>query len=166
MKITIREASTQDFAVITSLSIRAYQEYSQALTPEHWHTMQTGLSGIAKHAQQAKPLVAELEGKLIGSVVYYAPGTSNSQIFQPEWASLRLLAVSPEHRGRGIGKLLSQKCINRAKTDKADVIGLHTSELMTKARRMYEKLGFRQDIELPRRLGVRYWRYILDLREI
>ena len=34
---------------------------------------------------------------------------------------------------------------------------------MTGAMKMYEKLGFERDIELPRSLGLRYWRYLLDL---
>jgi hypothetical protein len=43
------------------------------------------------------------------------------------------------------------------------VIGLFTSELMTGAQQLYESLGFRRERELPPRLGLRYWRYKLDL---
>jgi ribosomal protein S18 acetylase RimI-like enzyme len=93
------------------------------------------------------------------------PGASDSRLFQPEWASLRMLAVSPQHRGQGIGRQLSLECVRRAKQDKAEVVGLHTSELMVAARRMYERLGFKQEIELPRHLGIKYWRYVLKLAE-
>ena len=77
-----------------------------------------------------------------------------------------MLAVSPKYRGQGIGRQLTKECIQRAKRDQAEVIGLHTSELMVTARRMYEKLGFQQDTELPRNFGIRYWRYILKLAEL
>ena len=76
-----------------------------------------------------------------------------------------MLAVSPQHRGQGIGRQLSLECVRRAKQDKAEVVGLHTSELMVAARRMYERLGFQQEIELPRLLGIKYWRYVLKLAE-
>ncbi len=42
-------------------------------------------------------------------------------------------------------------------------IGLFTSELMTAARRLYERLGFQQDGEISGRHGFRYWRYKLRL---
>ncbi len=35
-------------------------------------------------------------------------------------------------------------------------MGLYTSELMTVARKMYPKMGFQQDKELPSILGLRY----------
>jgi ribosomal protein S18 acetylase RimI-like enzyme len=74
-----------------------------------------------------------------------------------------MLAVLPQYRGQGISQQLSLACIHRAKQDRAEVIALHTSKLMINARRMYERPGFQQDIELPRRLGIRYWRYVLKL---
>ncbi|NJM27443.1 MAG: GNAT family N-acetyltransferase [Pseudanabaena sp. RU_4_16] len=67
--------------------------------------------------------------------------------------------------GQGIGQQLSLACIHRAKQDRAEAIALHTSELMIDARRIYERLGFQQDIELPHRLGIKYWRYVLKLQE-
>jgi ribosomal protein S18 acetylase RimI-like enzyme len=162
---TIRDALTTDFDEIASLSVEAYREYSKSLSLEDWDKMKTSLSNISKIAERAKLIVAEQDRELVGSVAYYHPGTSASHLFQPEWASLRMLAVSPKYRGQGIGRKLTQECIQRAKSDRAKVIGLHTSELMVAARCMYEKLGFQQDTELPRNFGIRYWRYILKLAE-
>ncbi|WP_226593810.1 hypothetical protein [Microseira wollei] len=34
---------------------------------------------------------------------------------------------------------------------------------MITAREMYAQIGFQQDIELPQRLGIRYWRYFMQL---
>ncbi|MGV0028548.1 hypothetical protein [Phormidesmis priestleyi] len=36
---------------------------------------------------------------------------------------------------------------------------------MVAARRMYEGLGFNQDIELPSHFGIKYWRYVLTVAE-
>ncbi len=41
-------------------------------------------------------------------------------------------------------------------------IGLHTSEAMTTARGLYERMGFVVDGDLPTNFGLRYWRYRLN----
>lgn len=55
--------------------------------------------------------------------------------------------------------------MDRARRDGAGVLGLHTSELMTVARRMYGSMGFRVERELPPNYGLRYWLYTLDPHE-
>jgi ribosomal protein S18 acetylase RimI-like enzyme len=163
MVVIIREALAQEMNEVESLTVDAYREYSDALTSDNWEIMRANLSNVAAIAQQGQLIVAQHDQNLVGSVVYCPPGTSDIRLCPPEWASLRLLAVSPRYQGQGIGQRLCLACIDRAKQDKAEVMGLHTSELMVKARRMYEKLGFQQDIELPHRLGIQYWRYVLRL---
>jgi ribosomal protein S18 acetylase RimI-like enzyme len=163
MNPIIRDAYPHDFDEIASVSVVSYQEYAEALTPENWEIMKQTLSSISRFAEPATFIVGEHNNRVIGSVAYYSPGYSDIRIFPSDWASIRLLAVLPEYRGRGIGKALTQTCIERAKRDGAEVIGLYTSELMVTAREMYAQLGFQQDIELPQRLGIRYWRYVMQL---
>lgn len=165
MAVIIRNALEREVDDVASLTVEAYSEYSYALTSDNWEIMRTRLSNVAAIAKQGQLLVAKRNQELVGSVVYHPPGASDSRLFQPEWASLRMLAVSPRHRGQGIGQQLSLECIHRARQDKAEVVGLHTSELMAAARQMYEKLGFQQEIELPRHFEIRYWRYVLKLAE-
>lgn len=165
MAVIIRDALAQEFGNVTSLTVEAYREYSHALTADNWEIMRTNLSNVAAIAEQGRLIVAQQDQELVGAVVYHPPGASDSRLFSPEWASLRMLAVSPRHRGQGIGQQLSLECVHRAKQDKAEVVGLHTSELMAAARQMYEKLGFKQEIELPRHFGIQYWRYVLKLAE-
>jgi ribosomal protein S18 acetylase RimI-like enzyme len=164
MAAIVRDALIQDFEEVAAIAVEAYREYSHALTPDNWHTMQTNLSNVAAIAKQGKVMVAELSRELVGSVGYCPPGHSDSLFFQPEWASIRMLAVLPQYRGQGISQQLTLECIHRAQQDRGEVIALYSSELMMNARRMYERLGFQQDIELPRRLGIRYWRYVLKLQ--
>lgn len=165
MAVIVRDALAQEVDDVALLTVEAYREYSQALTSDNWEIMRTNLSNVIEIAKQGRLIVAQQDQELVGSVVYHPPGASESRLFQPEWASLRMLAVLPQHRGQGIGQQLSLECIHRAKQDKAEVVGLHTSELMAAARQMYEKLGFKQEIELPRHFGIQYWRYVLKLAE-
>jgi ribosomal protein S18 acetylase RimI-like enzyme len=165
MVVTIRDALEQEFDDVVSLNIEAYREYSHTLTLDNWEKMRGSLSKVAEIAKPGRLIVAQRDRELVGSVVYHPPGASSSRLFQPEWASLRMLAVLPQHRNQGIGQQLSLECVRRAKQDKAEVFGLHTSELMVAAKRMYERLGFEQDIELPSNFGIRYWRYLMRLME-
>ncbi len=61
---------------------------------------------------------------------------------------IRLLAVAPEHRGRGLGELLTRECLARARAlGRAQVI-LHTTRAMRTAWALYERLGFTRAPEL------------------
>jgi ribosomal protein S18 acetylase RimI-like enzyme len=55
--------------------------------------------------------------------------------------------VAPEARGRGIGRLLTEECIRRARAGGRTAVGLHTTEFMAVARSMYERMGF---VRVPR----------------
>jgi ribosomal protein S18 acetylase RimI-like enzyme len=161
--IVIRHALDSQYDEVASLNVEAFREYAQALAPGDWVIMQANLLKVPEMAKRGKLMVAQQDELVVGAIVYCAPGTSDERIFQREWASLRLLAVLPQHRGQGIGRQLTLACIQQSKQDKAAVIALHTSELMVAARRMYEQLGFQQDMELPRHFGIQYWRYVLKL---
>ena len=164
-QIMISDAVSQDFEEIADILVEAYQQYAEALTSEHWHKMQANLTNVANTAHLASVIVAEENNNILGSIAYYAPGKSNPNIFPVEWASIRLLAVASMYQRQGIGKLLVQECIRRARKENAPVIGLYTSELMTIAQQMYAKMGFQQDKELPSIFGLRYWRYVMKLNK-
>ena len=59
-------------------------------------------------------------------------------------------------RGRGLSRRLTEWCIARARQQGATEIGLHTSEAMTIARGLYERMGFVVDGDLPMNFGLRY----------
>ncbi len=53
------------------------------------------------------------------------------------------MAVDPQYRGRGIGKLLLEECIGRARELGAVKISLFSNSRLTTALRLYENYGFR-----------------------
>jgi ribosomal protein S18 acetylase RimI-like enzyme len=59
---------------------------------------------------------------------------------------------------------LTRECIERARKDGADSIGLTTAEMMTVARPMYERMGFIKESDLGERFGVKHARYVLKLK--
>jgi ribosomal protein S18 acetylase RimI-like enzyme len=162
--LDIQTAQPQDFQSIAALNIAAYSEFADSLTDEAWARMRLSLNAIDKVAQRAEFLIVSIDRKLVGSVAYCPPGNSIDPI-PTDWASILLLAVAPNHRGCGIARQLIEACFDRARADKAQKIGLFTSALMTNAIQLYQSYHFHQESEIPSRLGVRYWRYRLDLTE-
>ena len=158
-------AQTSDFDAIADLNIEAYREFANRMSPDGWRGMEASLRAVEARAQSAQFLVVRDQGAIVGSVGYCPAGKGNPEIFPLDWAAVLLLAVAPTHRGRGIARELVSACIEYARVDAAQVIGLFTSELMTAAQQLYESMGFRRESELPSRLCLRYWRYKLQLTE-
>lgn len=159
----LRDADPAEAEAIAALVVDAYRDYQPGLSTENWQTMQTGLARAAGRIEHAVHIVVEIAGTLAGYVAYFPPGYSSTTLYEAEWASFRLLAVAPAHRGRGLARMLTQTCIERAREDGASTIGLHTSEAMANARALYERMGFRVSRELPAMFGLRYWQFRLDL---
>jgi ribosomal protein S18 acetylase RimI-like enzyme len=74
-----------------------------------------------------------------------------------------MLVVAPQARGQGLGRSLTQACIDRARRDDAAAIALHTSPAMAVALALYLRMGFRLERRVPDRFGVPYGVYLLDL---
>jgi ribosomal protein S18 acetylase RimI-like enzyme len=142
----LRDAREDELDEVRALTRVAYAEFAEVMEPAAW----VGLAGAVHEAlRERRPgvhwIVAELEGRLVGSVMLYPPavraygGLTDEPLAAPE---LRLLSVRPEARGTGIGEALVRECVRRAREMGAAELGLHTSRSMEAAIRMYERLGF------------------------
>ena len=155
-------AAPEDFTAIAAVNLDAYQEFSDRMTDDGWKGMQANLGNVQSVAGRSRFLVVRSGGGIVGSVAYCPSGKSVDPI-PLGWASILLLAVRPDHRGCGIGRALTSACLALARSERAEVAGLFTSELMTAAQRLYEGPGFRRVCEIPRRHGLRYFLYRLEL---
>jgi ribosomal protein S18 acetylase RimI-like enzyme len=154
---------SKDFEAIADLNVVAYAEFASRLQSDSWEVMQKNLRNIGERAEAAEFMICRSGKDIIGSIAYCPAGKGKPEIFKPDMASILLLAVHPQHRGKGIAKALTVACISRARIDKASSIGLFTSELMQSAQHIYRSLGFQEESELPKRHGVRYFRFVLSL---
>ena len=141
--IHIRDALPEELPVIKDLTLRAYAEFGTRMPLVNWRGLRATIIRTLDQPGLADVIVAELDGAIVGSVLLFpsqvdAYGGSAAA----GWPQLRLLAVHPQIRGRGIGKLLMETCITRARNNGAAVLGLHTGDSMIVALPMYERRGF------------------------
>jgi GNAT superfamily N-acetyltransferase len=161
----IEPLTADDHAAVGGLLIEAYADYAERMGPSEWPRLRDGLAVAAARLTDAE--IAGVRGHegLDAVVFYFPPGRSDNVIFPRDWASLRLLGVSHKARGHGLSRGLTEWCIARARIEGAQRIGLHTSEAMTTARGLYERMGFQVDVELQPNFGLRYWRFVKELAD-
>ncbi|MFO0698148.1 MAG: GNAT family N-acetyltransferase [Nitrospira sp.] len=161
--MSIEQATTGDFVSIASLNIAAFAEFIPRPLPGSWETMQKNLQNIDERSTSPEFLICRAEGEIVGSIAYCPAGKGDPSIFRPDMASVLLLAVHPRHRGKGLAKTLTAECISRARKDGVASIGRFTGERMLAAQHVYRRFGFQLESELPRRYGLRYFRFVLPL---
>ena len=107
------------------------------------------LADIGSRAAAASTIVfaaVDDGGEILGGVTYVRDQQSPMAEFQLNGvASIRMLAVDPAAQGRGVGRRLSETCIERARADGAKEVILHSTPWMTTAHRLYTRLGFERD---------------------
>ena len=100
----------------------------------------------AEVARRGNVILAKTsDGKLVGMIICAPPSNPYRQIATSDEAEMHLLAVSPEARGKGIGRAM---CL--AFEDQAEALGygkliLSTQPAMHAAHRLYESLAYRRN---------------------
>jgi len=79
--------------------------------------------------------LAEEEGEIIGSAALINEGDGRFELAK--------MAVTTKFQGKGISKLLIEKCLEQAKIWSAKKVYLQSSSKLTTALLLYEKYGFR-----------------------
>ena len=162
--LTYRRANFSDIPTIVRLTLSAYHDYKAVLAPADWARMETNLANERLYVEllgKSAAFVGEKDNRLVG-VIFLVPKGNPTTIFPADWSYIRLLGVDPTYRGLGIGRKLTQLCVQHAQATHEKGVALHTSEFMDAARKMYEEIGFKQEKELTPMYGKRYWLYKLN----
>jgi GNAT superfamily N-acetyltransferase len=142
--IRIRDARDDERAAIRELTLAAYAEFATIMTPSAWAGLEQSLLAALAEDVAAERVVAEQDGRLVGSVMLSPPAADayGGALARNDWTEVRRLAVAPAARGQGVGTALMHECIRRARQAGAIALGLHTSDSLQVAIHMYEQMGF------------------------
>jgi ribosomal protein S18 acetylase RimI-like enzyme len=139
----VQDASLEELDEVSNLLRDSYLQYKPLVPSDIWEPYLKDIMNVRRRLKESELIVAKLNGNMAGAVTLYLNAISSAQERWPEgWAGIRLLAVCPEYRGRGVGRALMEECFERCKKARIATIGLHTTEAMDIARRMYERMGF------------------------
>ncbi|VTU18512.1 putative acetyltransferase [Variovorax sp. PBS-H4] len=138
----IRPAARHEATPIASIRMAAYSQYRRSVPPAVFEAYLDDLRHVEKPEQGTQLLVAEWQGRVVGSVVFYADAGLEGLGLPEGWAGFRKLAVHPDARGRGLGRRLAQYCVARARELGAPTMGIHGSSFMTTACKLYQQMGF------------------------
>ena len=147
--LVVREARPDERAAIARLTVLAYGEYATLMEPGAWAALEGAVQVSLADDAGVTRFVAVDDGVIVGSAALYAPRAAayGSLASPAAWPEVRLVAVAPEARGRGVARALVEECIRRARAAGATTIGLHTSRSMAAALRLYQRMGFVRDPE-------------------
>ncbi len=113
------------------------------------------------------PVLVAVEGDdVVGAVTWCPPGSSLREVTDADdQGELRMLAVAPDARGRGIGAALLDACLDAARAAGLRQVRLCSLPEMRPAHRMYATRGFarRPDLDWSPFPDVLLWGFALDL---
>lgn len=159
-QVTIRNAHASEFEFIGNLLIKVYSALegfpNRAVHPTYYEYLQNIGSHTENKAIELLVAVSE-SNQILGSVVYYHDvkyyNSGGTVTTQKNCCGFRLLAVAPEARGLGIGKKLTNYCIDKAKKSTCNYLIIHTTNAMQIAWKMYDGMGFQRAIDLDFSVG-------------
>jgi GNAT superfamily N-acetyltransferase len=140
----IRDAIADELSFIREQRVHSYEEHAQNIPDEHWKALKQAISSNADRQDGVELIVAVIDGEIVGSVALFPSKTDAYEglVDELEYPEIRMLAVTPLARGKGVAAALVSECIQRAKVQGFQSIGLHTADFMTSAMGLYERLGF------------------------
>jgi MFS family permease len=129
---------------IRELVRTAYGQYTGDIPPEVWGRYLTDLLDLDRHARHGELLVGVVDGEIAGYAAFYPDASAQGVGWPAGWAGGRGLAVHPAYRGQGVGGALLGALERRARVAGAPAFAFHTSEFMTTAVALYERMGYRR----------------------
>jgi ribosomal protein S18 acetylase RimI-like enzyme len=164
--IRIRPVDERDHRAVGDLLVSCYDGIDGAQRdPEYNREIRDVQSRMA----HADVLVAvDSDDEVVGTITYLPRSGPLSELAGPGEGEFRMFAVAPHSRGKGVGRALVDTCIELAREQHLSRVWLSTSPWMTRARCLYEALGFRRvpsrdHVEVSSGLAFELLAYVLDI---
>lgn len=164
-ELNYRTATSSDLKQLQQLGLLAYGQYKSNITQENWEKWEAGFKSDENFLNLlniATCFVCEYANEIVG-MAFLIPSGNPFLYFPSEWSYIRYVGVNPAFEGYGIGKKLTQQCIDLAKNSGEKTIALHTSEFQNAARHIYESIGFIKQKELEPVFGKVFYIYTMEI---
>lgn len=142
--IVVARAGADDLDEVGRLTVAAYVPVYVAADDDY----AAHLADAAGRHEAAEVVVArqgelgETDEPVVGTVTFCPPGSSFREIARDDEGEMRMLAVDPRARGRGVGQALVEHCLTATRELGLSGVRISTLAGMTSAHRLYERLGF------------------------
>ncbi|MDN5212605.1 GNAT family N-acetyltransferase [Fulvivirgaceae bacterium BMA12] len=151
----VRDAHPSEFGEIGALMVKVYSQlngFPKQNEQPNYYKMLTNIGSLTENPGTKLLVAVSSDGKIGGGVVYFGDmkyyGSGGTATEERNASGFRLLAVDPSARGKGIGKLLTEACIQKAKEENQYQIVIHSTKAMQVAWKMYENMGFKRSEDL------------------
>lgn len=131
--IEIRTALETDAEAVSEVLRRAFAEYEPLYTRAGFAVTTPGPDRIRQRMQEGPVWIAVEQGRVIGTV---------SAVLQPNGCYIRGMAVLPDSRAKGLGRLLLATAESFAREHGMDRLHLSTTPFLGRAIRLYTAFGF------------------------
>jgi GNAT superfamily N-acetyltransferase len=162
--VRVQPIAPEQYQALADLTVAAYRSLPGGSLSKRYEDV---LRDVAGRDRDAVVLVAvDGDGSVLGGVTYVADRASPYAEFEgPDQAGFRMLAVSPQAQGRGIGAALVEACVERARGDGKSQLTLLTTAAMRAAHHLYARFGFRPapEFDMIAEDGLRLISYVLTL---
>jgi ribosomal protein S18 acetylase RimI-like enzyme len=136
----VREIRPDEHAAAAEVVLAGYRELLGDVDDGYEQV----LADVPDRAEHATVLVAAEGPRLVGCVTYVDGLGKYAEFPDDDAAGIRMLAVLPEARSRGVGESLVRACVERARSSGRARVVLHSTGAMAAAQRLYGRLGFRR----------------------
>jgi GNAT superfamily N-acetyltransferase len=140
--VAIRRATSGDRDALVAVLLRAYEG---AWGPTGWDDYRTEIEDVDRRFAHAEVAVATGPGReVIGTVTVVAPSSALSSRLRADALEVRMLAVDPSARRRGVATALLGWASDRAADLGATALVLQSDADLVAAHELYRRLGFRR----------------------
>jgi GNAT superfamily N-acetyltransferase len=151
----IRNAKPEEFETLGKLMVTVYSQLDGFPKPSEqpaYYNLLLNIGDFTKKPNAELLVAVTADNDLLGGVVYFGDmeyyGSGGTATQETNSAGFRLLAVDPNTRGMGIGKILTLACIQKAREGNLSQMIIHSTKAMQTAWKMYENIGFERSEDL------------------
>jgi len=140
-QVLVRAAGKDEFEAVGNLCVLAYSAAGQL---EPGSPYEATLRDAEHRATDGIVLVAERDGRIVGTTTICPFGTSHAEVGASDEVEFRFLAVLPTEWRTGVADALVAACEDHARQVGAHSLAICVRDINTEARIMYERRGFRR----------------------